>query len=110
MGIKKKMKTKRYDTDIKVGVNTVDGFQGREKDIILISTVRSNYQKNIGFLNDHRRMNVALTRAKYVLIVFGNKNLLKNDQYWNEFITSYFILIIIILIFLVYDKLFYVVN
>ena len=48
----------------KIEISTVDGFQGREKEAILISMVRSNPKKNVGFLSEYRRMNVAVTRAK----------------------------------------------
>ncbi|MBR4533945.1 MAG: AAA family ATPase [Bacteroidaceae bacterium] len=57
-----------------ITVNTVDGFQGQERDVIVISLVRSNDQGDIGFLRDLRRMNVAITRARMKLIILGDKN------------------------------------
>ena len=64
-----------------ISVNTVDGFQGQERDIILISLVRSNDNGQIGFLSDLRRMNVAMTRARMKLIIFGDKATLQHHSY-----------------------------
>ena len=57
---------------LKVKVDTVDSFQGSEKVVILLSTVRANEQQQIGFASDPNRMNVAVTRARKALIVFGS--------------------------------------
>lgn len=65
-----------------ISVNTVDGFQGQERDIILISLVRSNECGQIGFLSDLRRMNVAMTRARMKLIIFGNEVTLSTSEFY----------------------------
>ena len=70
----------------KIVVKTVDGFQGQERDIVYISLVRSNDNKEIGFLNDIRRMNVALTRARERLVVIGDSATLANHPFYNAFI------------------------
>ena len=67
-----------------ISVNTVDGFQGQERDVILISLVRSNDEGQIGFLKDLRRMNVAMTRARMKLIILGNKDTMTRHPFYKK--------------------------
>lgn len=67
-----------------ISVNTVDGFQGQERDIILISLVRDNEQGQIGFLRDLRRMNVAITRARMKLIILGDASTLTKHPFYRQ--------------------------
>lgn len=64
-------------------IASVDSFQGREKHYTILSCVRSNEQQGIGFLSDPRRLNVALTRAKYGLVILGNPKALSRNPLWN---------------------------
>ena len=98
----KKFKEEKYNinelSDIDIAINTVDSFQGQERDIVIFSTVRSNNKnnlllntnnregENIGFLNDFRRMNVALSRAKLGCFIIGNSEKFKSDSYWEKLI------------------------
>jgi superfamily I DNA and/or RNA helicase len=67
-----------------ITVNTIDGFQGQERDIILISLVRSNDEGQIGFLRDLRRMNVAITRARMKLIILGDRTTLCRHPFYRK--------------------------
>jgi superfamily I DNA and/or RNA helicase len=67
-------------------VNSVDGYQGRERDVIIFSAVRSNRRGKIGFLSDWRRMNVAITRAKSAFLFVGDMDTLaEGDKHWAAF-------------------------
>ncbi|XP_055910009.1 regulator of nonsense transcripts 1 homolog [Eupeodes corollae] len=72
-----------------IEIASVDAFQGREKDIIIMSCVRSNERQGIGFLNDPRRLNVALTRSKYGTIIVGNPKVLSKQPLWNHLLNFY---------------------
>ncbi|CAN5599859.1 hypothetical protein BH11BAC5_BH11BAC5_37030 [soil metagenome] len=68
-------------------ISTIDSFQGQEKEIIILSLVRSNDDGDIGFLKDYRRMNVAITRAKEQLFVIGDSATIGGDAFYNSFLT-----------------------
>lgn len=70
-----------------ITINTVDGFQGQERDVILISLVRANEEGQIGFLNDLRRMNVAITRARMKLIILGDASTLTWHAFYKKLYT-----------------------
>jgi hypothetical protein len=70
-----------------IRISTIDSFQGQEQEVVLISLVRSNDEGEIGFLKDYRRMNVALTRAKDMLIVIGDSATLGQDPFYHRFLT-----------------------
>ncbi|MBQ2164795.1 MAG: helicase, partial [Muribaculaceae bacterium] len=67
-----------------ITVNTVDGFQGQERDIIIISMVRQNEQGQIGFLRDLRRMNVAITRARMKLFIMGDSTTMTRHPFYRK--------------------------
>ncbi|CAK8538106.1 unnamed protein product [Lathyrus sativus] len=75
------------DTDFSVNVGSVDGFQGGEEDIIILSTVRSNESRKVGFLSNEQRVNVAITRARYCLWILGNSNtLIDSYSIWRKIV------------------------
>ena len=67
-----------------ITVKTVDAFQGQERDVILVSLVRANEEGQIGFLSDLRRMNVAMTRARYKLIILGSAATLCRHRFYRK--------------------------
>ncbi len=70
----------------KISINTIDSFQGQERDIIYISLVRSNEKSEIGFLSDVRRMNVAMTRARKKLVIIGDSATIGKHPFYSEFL------------------------
>ncbi len=70
----------------KININTIDSFQGQERDIIYISLVRSNENGEIGFLADTRRMNVAMTRARKKLVIIGDSGTIGTNPFYNNFL------------------------
>ena len=69
-----------------IDVNSVDAFQGQERDIIFISLVRSNSTGTIGFLKEYRRMNVAMTRARHRLVIVGDSATVGQDPFFQRMI------------------------
>lgn len=84
-----KITSRRNNLHRKIQIDTVDAFQGSEKEYIILSTVRSNRNDNIGFLKNQFRLNVALTRAKRGLIIAGNAACLKTNDLWMKLITNF---------------------
>ncbi|XP_035540591.1 probable helicase MAGATAMA 3 isoform X4 [Juglans regia] len=76
------------DSNKVVDITTVDGCQGREKDVAIFSCVRASQDKSIGFLADFRRMNVGITRAKSSVLVVGSSSTLRRDKHWNNLVES----------------------
>ena len=72
------------DKELEIG--SIDGFQGREKEAIILSLVRSNHEGQVGFLGDTRRMNVGMTRARRLLIVLGDSGTLARHPFYSQFI------------------------
>ena len=69
-----------------VEIATVDGFQGREKRVVIISMVRSNEQGEVGFLSDKRRLNVSITRAKQLLAIVGDADTLNGNEFLKQYV------------------------
>jgi len=83
-----KNKLRRDPTTTNVAITAVDNFQGEENDIIIISLVRSNRTKSMGFLAVDNRINVALTRAKHGMFIVGNSDMLRGHQLWGSIINE----------------------
>lgn len=86
--LRKLLKMQKFFRQLKrqISVNSVDGFQGQERDVIILSMVRDNDQGTIGFLRDLRRMNVAITRARMKLIILGNAETLSKHRFYRQLI------------------------
>ena len=79
----------QYDQNTAENVLTIDSWQGREKEILFFSAVRSNAKGHVGFLDNKRRMNVALTRAQHGLVIVGNAKTLSGNKDWAKLV-AYF--------------------
>ncbi len=77
---------KEHELRDRISINTIDAFQGQERDIIYISLVRSNEKGEIGFLADTRRMNVAMTRARKKLVIIGDSGTIGSNEFYNRFL------------------------
>lgn len=74
----------RKSTSLNVAVGTVDSFQGQERSVILITTVRSDKKAGIGFVGDQKRLNVTLSRAKAAMVLVGDDNVLKQNKWFRN--------------------------
>ncbi|KAG0565529.1 hypothetical protein KC19_8G197500 [Ceratodon purpureus] len=87
--LKQSLVQQRLNSALDVEVKSVDGFQGNERDVIIFSAVRANQSKLIGFLNDSRRLNVAITRGRYCVWIVGNAETLSGGgEIWKKLITD----------------------
>ena len=80
------MRTNMREKYPSLEIKSVDGYQGREKEVVVLSLVRSNQRKEVGFLGETRRLNVAVTRARRQLIVVCDTDTVKNDKFLKEFV------------------------
>ena len=88
-GYKTQRELLKDSLDLGVDVNSIDGFQGREKDVIIISTLRCNQEGRVGFLQARRWVNVAMTRSRYGLIVLGCMSTLKQEvRTWHDWLVD----------------------
>jgi len=85
--IEKEIREDEKLVHLPIKVKTIDGFQGQESDIVIISLVRSNGKNEIGFLKDYRRFNVAITRARCQAVVVGDSSTIGNDLFFSEFLS-----------------------
>ena len=84
--IRSKISEDKELLSLNIEINSIDGFQGQEKDLILITLTRSNDMGIIGFLSDYRRLNVAMTRAKKKLVIIGDGATLSSNELYLDLI------------------------